>query len=119
MNTTIVDESLRRPLEFMLSSVEYAHGEPCMIERSVRQTGKSDDGDITALCNPGAPWSPVSKRDAIAQIDAGTHRYTVPWASGATQVHVVDGANGRYLRTDRDNSPTNNLSELPDCETAD
>ncbi len=87
-----------------------------MIERSVRQTGKDDSGDITALCNMGEPWSPVSKGIAIEQIAAGTHRYTVPWASGPTQIHVVDGANGPYLRTDRDNSPANNLDELPDCD---
>lgn len=86
-----------------------------MIERFVRQTGKDANGDITALCNSGESWSPVPKAHAIEQITAGTHRYTVAWASGPTQIHVVQGANGPYLRTDRDNSPTNNLDELPDC----
>ena len=86
-----------------------------MSDRAVRQTSKDQDGDITALCDPGKDWSPVTKATAIADIQSGTHRYHVPWASGSTQILVVEGTNGPYLRTDRDNSPTNNLDELPDC----
>lgn len=86
-----------------------------MSDRPVRQTSKDADGDIAALCNPNESWKRVTKTEAIAHIQNGTHRYHVPWASGATQINVVDGANGPYLRTDRDNSPENNLDELPDC----
>ena len=43
------------------------------MKRYVRQTGKDSDGDITALCNSGASWSPRSKRLAISDIESGTH----------------------------------------------
>lgn len=86
-----------------------------METRSVRQTGKAD-GDIVSLCNSAEPsWSPRTKADAIADIESGEIQYVVGWASGATVIRVVDGPHGKYLRTDRDNSPTNNLDDLPDC----
>ena len=87
-----------------------------MAERQVRRTGKDDDGDITALCNAGAPWSPRSKADAIADIESTTHRYYVQ--EGGTQrasVKVVMGATGKHLRTGRDALAENNLDTLPNC----
>jgi hypothetical protein len=36
-----------------------------MADRQVARTGKDRDGDITALCNSGAFWSPRKKWDAI------------------------------------------------------
>ena len=86
-----------------------------MAKREVRNTGKDSDGDITRLCNPGSVWSPRSKADAIRDIETGTHQYVVPWTSGETTIHVVNGPNGKYLRTDRDNTTKNNLDDLPDC----
>jgi len=87
-----------------------------MADRKVTRSGKDRDGDITALCNPGASWSPRKKWDAIHDIDARIHRYFVPWSDGKeTTIRVVDGPTGKYLRTDRDNTPKNNLDELPDC----
>jgi hypothetical protein len=83
--------------------------------REVRNTGKDSDGDITKLCDPGQPWSPRSKADAIRDIDSGTHSYFVPWKSGRTEIKVVNGVNGKYLRTNRDNTNRNNLDDLPDC----
>ena len=86
-----------------------------MSDRAVRNTGKDRDGDITRLCNPGQSWSPRSKADAIRDIESGIHTYYVPWQSGRTEIRVVNGANGKYLRTDRDNTSSNNLDDLPDC----
>lgn len=86
-----------------------------MSDRAVRQTGKDRDGDITKLCNSGEVWSPRSKADAIRDIDNGIHTYYVPWESGRTEIRVVNGANGKYLRTDRDNTSKNNLDDLPNC----
>lgn len=86
-----------------------------MSDRAVRNTGKDRDGDITRLCNPGQSWSPRSKADAIRDIESGTHTYYVPWQRGRTEIRVVNGANGKYLRTDRDNTSKNNLDDLPDC----
>ena len=86
-----------------------------MADRAVRKTGKDRDGDITKLCDSGKSWSPRLKADAIRDIDNGIHTYHVPWESGRTEIRVVNGANGKYLRTDSDNTSKNNLDDLPDC----
>jgi len=86
-----------------------------LADRAVRQTRKNQDGDITALCDSNALWSPRGKRDAINDIETGTHTYFVPWKSGRTEIRVVNGHHGKYLRTDRDNTSHNNLEDLPDC----
>lgn len=87
-----------------------------MSTRYVTRTGKNKDGDITSLCNPGESWSPRSKAGAISDIENNVHSYYVPWADGKTTIiRVVNGATGKYLRTDRDNTARNNLDDLPDC----
>jgi len=87
-----------------------------MERRGVTHTGKDRDGDILSLCNPSAPWSPRRKEEAIRDIEGRTCEYYVPWRDGReTEVHVVDGPTGRYLRTDRDDTPRNNLDDLPNC----
>ncbi len=87
-----------------------------MSDRDVTQTRKDTDGDITALCNPGQIWSPQMKRDAISDIENRVHRYFVPWSDGKrTEICVVNGPTGKYLRTDRDDTSRNNLNDLPDC----
>jgi hypothetical protein len=84
-------------------------------DRAVRKTGKDTQGDITKLCDGGQAWSPRSKADAIRDIESRVHTYHVPWTDGRTEIRVVQGATGKYLRTDRDSTPRNNLDELPDC----
>jgi len=88
-----------------------------MSERRVSHTGKDSKGDITSLGNPGEFWSPRSKQDAIRDIETGAHTYFVLWPPGQTrtEVRVVQGPTGKYLRTDRDSTPRNNLNDLPDC----
>ena len=89
-----------------------------MADRQVTKTGKDSDGDITKLCNPGVNWSPRKKADAIRDIDNKDHRYFVRWSGGLgleTDIHVVNGPSGKYLRTDRDSTSKNNLDDLPDC----
>jgi len=87
-----------------------------MATRYVTKTRKDSDGDITALCNPSATWSPRFKASAISDIELGIHQYKVIWANGATTtIRVVNGATGKYLRTDRDGTTRNNLDDLPDC----
>lgn len=85
------------------------------MDRAVYKTGKNTDGDITSLCSDGAYWSPRLKADAIADIELGTHTYHVPWTTGRTEIRVVNGPTGKYLRTDADNTTRNNLLDLPDC----
>lgn len=87
-----------------------------MADRRVTRTGKDGDGDITQLCNPGMAWSPRKKADAIRDIEHNLHTYYVQNPGGKrTDIHVVNGPTGKYLRTDPDNSEGNNLDELPDC----
>lgn len=87
-----------------------------MADRQVTRTRKDRDGDILALCNTGQSWSPRQKRDAIDGIESGRHSYFVRWADGnRTEIRVVNGPTGKYLRTDRDNTTRNNLDDLPDC----
>ena len=87
-----------------------------MAARAVTRTGKDRDGDIISLCNPLEFWSPRSKWDAISDIESGVHTYYVLWPSGfRTEIRVVPGPRGKYLRTDHDSTPTNNLDNLPDC----
>jgi hypothetical protein len=65
--------------------------------------------------NDGEWWSPRSKAGAIADIETGTHTYYVPWPEKRTEIRVVNGPTGTYLRTDRDSTPRNNLDDLPNC----
>ena len=44
------------------------------MRRQVTATRKDTDGDITALCNRFAVWSPRSKANAISDIENGIHR---------------------------------------------
>lgn len=87
-----------------------------MADRPVTQTRKDGEGDILALCNPGSPWSPRKKYDAIYDIEHREHRYYVPWSDGTnTLIRVVNGPTGKYLRTDKDDTQRNNLDDLPNC----
>lgn len=87
-----------------------------MATRYVNKSRKDRDGDITALCNSAESWSPRLKADAIRDIDGGTHQYYVSWTDGkVTEIKVVNGQSGKYLRTDHDNTTRNNLDDLPDC----
>jgi hypothetical protein len=87
-----------------------------MADRQVTRSRKDNAGDILALCNPGKFWSPRMKGDAIDDIESNRHSYFVnaPGA-GRVGIHVVNGPNGKYLRTDPDRTPRNNLDDLPDC----
>ena len=86
------------------------------MKRYVTATRKDVSGDITALCNSDASWSPRSKLSAIYDIENGVHEYWVLWTHTLeTQIHVVSGQYGKYLRTDKDETFRNNLDELPNC----
>ena len=85
-----------------------------MSDRQVTRTGKDIDGDITSLCSDSW-WSPISKAQALKDIDSKTHRYFVRTGFTEADIHVVKGTTGKYLRTDPDKTTVDNLDELPDC----
>ena len=84
-----------------------------MAVRQVVRTGKDTSGDITALCGS---WGRTSKALAIMEIENRWNTYFVQDAYGRrADVHVVNGASGKYLRTDPNSSCSDNLSSLPNC----
>ena len=83
-----------------------------MADFRVTGTGKDRDGDITKLC--GA-WGKVSKAQAIREIETGENTYYVQIGTRRTDVRVVNGVTGEYLRTDADRASSNSLDNLPDC----
>ena len=85
-----------------------------MSDRRVTNTGKDSGGDITRLCNPSQGWA-RSKEDAIRDIENSIHTYYVFDGTTRTEIRVVRGRTGKYLRTDPDRTSKNNLDELPDC----
>jgi hypothetical protein len=87
-----------------------------MADRQVTHSGKDREGDITKLCSSGHVWSPRSKLDAINDIESRLHTYFVRWPDQKrTEIRVVNGPSGKYLRTDRDSTTRNNLDDLPNC----
>ena len=84
-----------------------------MADRRVTHSRKNLDGDITAIGNASQLWSPRVSADAIRDIELRTYTYFVQWPEKRTEIRVVDGATGKYLRTDRDNTTRNNLDDLP------
>lgn len=84
-----------------------------MADRRVTGTGKDRDGDITSLCGG---WGRVTKAAAIREIELRTNSYFVQDRLGRrADVQVVNGATGKYLRTDPNSSCSDNLDNLPDC----
>lgn len=63
-----------------------------MIEREVLQVRRTASGDVVALVNKGASWSPRNVDDAIADIRSGRIRYVVPWSTHRAPVRVADGS---------------------------
>lgn len=85
-----------------------------MTDRRITHSRKDYAGNITAIGAPGQTWSPRGSADAVRDIDSGVHTYYVQWPEKRTEIRVLSGASGKYLRTDRDASTRNNLDELPD-----
>lgn len=87
-----------------------------MADRQITATRRDEDGDITHLCNEGASWSPVTKADAIEDIEADPplHRSLVKSGNDEVDIIVVHRGSGVYLRTEPDLSKADNLDNLPD-----
>lgn len=66
-----------------------------MIEREVLQVRRTASGDVLALVNKGASWSPRHVDDAIDDIRSGRIRYVVPWSTHRAPIRVADGPPAR------------------------
>lgn len=84
-----------------------------MAVRRVKQSKKSSERDILALCNEGELWSPRFKEDAIFDIENKIHSYYVVIGRERVEIKVIDGRTGKYLSTDPDKTKKNNLDDLP------
>ncbi len=84
-------------------------------EREVTHVGRDARGRVTKLCNE-AVWGEVSKYQAIQQINDDTYQYLVMADDGRPAPLVVSGPpNNHHLKSARDVTTTNNLTELPSC----
>lgn len=63
----------------------------------------------------GQAWSPCPKAAVIHEIDNGINEYFVDEAGDRSDIQVVNGPSGKYLRTVGDSESANNLDSLPDC----
>jgi hypothetical protein len=85
-----------------------------MIERMVTKIKKNKEGDIVALCNAGAYWSPRNLASIISDIEILKIKYYVQWEDDTTtKIELVNGPSGKYLRAKKEKSYSNDLFELP------
>lgn len=70
---------------------------------------------ITHLGGEGWNWT---RQQVIASIDAKTNTFFTLVSGTRANVGVVDGPNGRYVRTHADGKWNDNLLALPECMTA-
>ncbi len=86
-----------------------------MFEREVIKTAKDEDGDIIAMSNNFKGWSLVTKDEAIMHIESKRITYFVEIENiGKVDVLVINGPNGKYLRTNPAKTARNILKDLPD-----
>ena len=67
---------------------------------------------ITHLGNAAGKWTP---QQVIASIEAPEHTFFTLVNGNKGDIRVVDGSNGKYLRTYADGKLNDNLLSLPEC----
>ena len=67
---------------------------------------------ITHLGRSGEKWK---RQQVIAWIKAKTHSFYTLVSGNRGNIGVVDGPNGKYLRTYADGQWNDNLLSLPEC----
>jgi len=82
------------------------------MDRRVRTVRRDRDGNIVALCNAGASWSPRRKSDVIVDILENKRSYYVQEQQRRSYVRVV---NGKKLRTTVEVAHANSLDKLADA----
>jgi len=84
-----------------------------MSHRRVRAITMNEFGYVAALFNDEEAWSPQHVEDVILDLELGSHDYYVQWPEKNTDVFDAEDSGGRYLRTDRNPGPHNDLTDLP------
>jgi hypothetical protein len=87
----------------------FAKQEDETLDRRVRTVRRDRDGNIVALCNSEANWSPRQKNDVIRDILENKKSYYVQEQEPRSYVRVVEG---NKLRTTRDAASANSLEKL-------
>jgi hypothetical protein len=82
------------------------------LDRRVRTVKRDKRGNIVALCNSEAAWSPRRKADVIRDILDNKTSYYVQERERRSYVRVVDG---EALRTTRDATSANSLEKLAEA----
>ncbi len=67
---------------------------------------------ITHLGNSSGKWT---RQQVIAWIDAGANTFYTSSGGNRSNIGVVDGPNGKYLRTHANGYYNDNLLALPEC----
>jgi len=78
-----------------------------MADRQVKKSRKGFDGDILTLCNPGEPWSPRFKNDAINDIEDGLHNYFIESRGERIAIFVSTNNGSKHLVSNTKNSTKN------------
>lgn len=81
------------------------------MDRRVKSTKKDRSGNITALCCPGASWSPRRTKDVLRDISSGRKSYYVQERARRSYVRSVSGV----LQASPDPADLNHLARLPTC----
>lgn len=82
------------------------------MDRRVRTVKRDRTGNIVALCNSEATWSPRKKTDVIRDILGNKKSYYVQEHEKRSYVRVVDGT---QVRTTVDVANANSLEKLTEA----
>ena len=82
------------------------------MDRRVRSVKRDKRGNIVALCNSEAQWSPRRKAQVIRDILDNKTSYYVQEQERRSYVRVLDG---ETLRTTRDTTSENSLENLSEA----
>lgn len=92
-----------------VSNDEDPKQEVCIVDRRIRTVKRDRSGNIVALCNAEAKWSPRRKTDVIRDILENKRSYYVQEREQRSYLRVIEGDK---LQTTRDEASANHLKNL-------
>ena len=85
-----------------------------MADRTVTKVGRNPHGVVTSLCSDDW-WSPVSRSEAIKDIEHGKHRYYLKFGDRKKPIAVANGRGQKRLVTDPEQAPIEIVAELAEA----